>query len=331
MAEQQDYTYDQQANGEGGFEQFEQQQQNAEPMEGQEVDFSAGAGGGGEGKIMDDDDDRKIFVGNLSWETSQKDLKDYFTKFGEVENCVLKQDLETKRSRGFGFVVFKDPSTVDKVLDEKTHNLGGRNIDPKKANPRKKEEVIKKIFVGKVDPSLTEAEIKEYFETFGEVKKIDLPYDKTKEQRRAFCFVEFKEEDAVKKITDQAVHKIKDQEVDVKKATQNNQSKRGRGGWYGYGGGRGGWQGYNQGYGYGGYGYGGYGQGGYGYGYDYYGGGPNYGNWGGYDQYYNNYGGYGGDGYDYYGYDQEGCSEGMFLLLLFTGDICRKKSLDQKA
>lgn len=48
-----------------------------------------------------------------------------------------------------------------------------------------------------------------------QVKKIDLPYDKTKEQRRAFCFVEFKEEDAVKKITDQAVHKIKDQEVRI--------------------------------------------------------------------------------------------------------------------
>lgn len=46
-----------------------------------------------------------------------------------------------------------------------------------------------------------------------QVKKIDLPYDKTKEQRRAFCFVEFKEEDAVKKITEQSVHKIKDQEV----------------------------------------------------------------------------------------------------------------------
>lgn len=59
-------------------------------------------------------------------------------------------------------------------MEEKTHNLGGRNIDPKKANPRKKEEVIKKIFVGKVDPSLTEAEIKEYFETFGEVCKFVL-------------------------------------------------------------------------------------------------------------------------------------------------------------
>ncbi|XP_056019600.1 heterogeneous nuclear ribonucleoprotein D-like-B isoform X2 [Ostrea edulis] len=311
MAEQTDYTYDQQANGEGGFEQFEQQQQNAEPMEGQETDYNASAGGGGEGMKVDDDDERKIFVGNLSWETSQKDLKDYFCKFGEVENCVLKQDLETRRSRGFGFVVFKDVGTVDKVLEEKTHSLGGRNIDPKRANPRKKEEAIKKIFVGKVDPSLTEAEIKEYFETFGEVKKIDLPYDKAKEQRRAFCFVEFKEEDAVKKITDQSLHKIKDQEVDVKKALPNSQNKRGRGGWgYGYGGGRGGWQGYNQGgYGYGGYGQGGYGYGGYGYGgYDYYGGGPNYGNWGGYDQNYYNYGNYGGDGQQQsnYGKTQKG-------------------------
>ncbi|XP_060063384.1 heterogeneous nuclear ribonucleoprotein D-like isoform X2 [Ylistrum balloti] len=307
-----EYSYE--ANGEGfeqaqGFENFSGDVEAAEPMD--ESEKAAGdTVEGGE----DDEDDRKLFVGNLSWETQQKDLKDYFQTFGEVTSCTLKTDPESRRSRGFGFVVFKDPASVEKVLQIKEHKLQGRVIDPKRANPRR--EVIKKIFCGKVDPGVPEADIREYFEKYGKIEKLDLPFDKVKDQRRAFCFIEFEKEETVKKIIDSCPHKLNDQEIDVKKATPTNQNKRGRGGFAawggGWGGGRGGgarggrgggWggQGYNNNYynnynqGYGSYGgYGGYG----GYDNSYY---QGYGSgWGGYDQgYYGSYSDYnGGWGYD---------------------------------
>ncbi|KAL6470215.1 hypothetical protein MHYP_G00213340 [Metynnis hypsauchen] len=244
-----------------------------------------------------EEDAGKMFVGGLSWDTSKKDLKDYFSKFGEVTDCTIKMDANTGRSRGFGFILFKEAASVEKVLQQKEHRLDGRHIDPKKAMAMKKDPV-KKIFVGGLNPETTEEKIREYFGAFGEIEAIELPTDPKTNKRRGFVFITYKEESPVKKIMEKKYHNVGGSNCEIKiaqpKEVYQQQQYGGRGGYGGRGRGRGGQnQNWNQGYnnywnqGYGGQGYG-------------YGGQQSYGNYGGYGNYdySSGYYGYGG-GYDY--------------------------------
>lgn len=54
-------------------------------------------------------------------------LKEYFSKFGEVQECTVMRDGASGRSRGFGFLTFKDPRTVNVVM-VKEHYLDGKIV-----------------------------------------------------------------------------------------------------------------------------------------------------------------------------------------------------------
>ncbi|KAJ2704638.1 hypothetical protein H4R19_005211 [Coemansia spiralis] len=77
-----------------------------------------------------------MFVGGLSWETDESRLRNYFSKFGVVVECSIMRDQSTGRPRGFGFVTFDSIDGVNAVLQEPTHHLDGKMIDPKHAIPR---------------------------------------------------------------------------------------------------------------------------------------------------------------------------------------------------
>ena len=58
---------------------------------------------------------RKLFLGGLPQESSLDSLRTYFSQFGEVQEVEIMKDPVTKRSRGFGFVTFKDAQSVTGV------------------------------------------------------------------------------------------------------------------------------------------------------------------------------------------------------------------------
>ena len=82
-------------------------------------------------------DPGKMFIGGLSWQTTPESIREYFSTFGELAEVMVMKDPATRRSRGFGFVTFSDPSAVDKVLKYPIHQLDGKIIEPKVAVPRK--------------------------------------------------------------------------------------------------------------------------------------------------------------------------------------------------
>ena len=79
----------------------------------------------------------RLFVGNLSYQTGENDLQDYFAQAGAVTSVNLMLDKATGKSRGFAFVEFATPEEAQKAI-EQFHNkeFQGRSITVNVARPR---------------------------------------------------------------------------------------------------------------------------------------------------------------------------------------------------
>jgi len=181
------------------------------------------------GRNHDGDVEGKMFIGGLSWETTQEKLQDYFSKYGELTDSVVMRDGPSGRSRGFGFVTYKNPDDCDRVIEESPHTLDGRSIDPKLAVSRAEQARghtfrTKKIFVGGLSPSTTEETITKFFSQFGEVTETLLMYDKATNRPRGFAFVSFEKELSVDKLVQKPFHEIDGKTIEVKKAEPKGQA-----------------------------------------------------------------------------------------------------------
>ena len=80
---------------------------------------------------------KKVFVGGLPSDITEELFREFFEKFGSIEDCVVMLDRDTGRPRGFGFITFVDEESTEKVLENYEKNyINGKWIDCKKAVPK---------------------------------------------------------------------------------------------------------------------------------------------------------------------------------------------------
>ncbi|XP_069679914.1 heterogeneous nuclear ribonucleoprotein 27C isoform X5 [Periplaneta americana] len=176
----------------------------------------------------------KLFVGGLSWETTQENLQRYFSRYGEVIDCVVMKNSESGRSRGFGFVTFSDPANVSLVLQNGPHQLDGRTIDPKPCNPRslqkpKRSNSYPKVFLGGLPSNITETDLRTYFTRFGKVMEVVIMYDQEKKKSRGFGFLSFEDDEAVDRCVAEHFINLNGKQVEIKKAEPRDSGKMGDG------------------------------------------------------------------------------------------------------
>ncbi len=79
----------------------------------------------------------KLYIGNLSFNTTEDELKDYFGQAGQVASCSIIMDKFTQRSRGFGFVEMGTPEEAQKAIEEfDGKDFDGRSLRVNIAKPR---------------------------------------------------------------------------------------------------------------------------------------------------------------------------------------------------
>ncbi|OHT04585.1 RNA-binding protein [Tritrichomonas foetus] len=159
---------------------------------------------------------KTIFVSNISYSHTAKELGDYFTKFGAISDArILSERFRGKLlSRGIGFVEFKDDAGFTAAVNEKNHQLGTRNLRVSPARP-KVERKRDAAFLAGIPAGTTVDDIKEAFKEYhacdARIVRENSP------NRRGFAFVQFPtSEDQSNAVKNNRTIKLKGEESHVR-------------------------------------------------------------------------------------------------------------------
>ncbi|KIM37945.1 hypothetical protein M413DRAFT_448206 [Hebeloma cylindrosporum] len=171
-------------------------------------------------------DHGKLFIGGLSWDTTDEGLRDYFAQFGQVDACTIMRD-PAGTSRGFAFMTFEDASAVNLVVSRE-HQLDGKMIDPKRAIPREEHLRNTRYFVGGLSPVTTPDSMRQFFGEYGKVVDATVMLDRESGRSKGFGFVTFEDANNAGQLVGNVGLILDDKQIEVKAAQPRSQRVQGR-------------------------------------------------------------------------------------------------------
>ncbi|KAI6147918.1 hnRNP A1-gamma isoform [Pisolithus tinctorius] len=171
-------------------------------------------------------DEGKMFIGGLSWDTTDEGLKKYFSQFGKVDACTIMRDPDG-RSRGFAFLTFEEPESVNAVL-AREHTLDGKTIDPKRAIPREEHLRNTRYFVGGLSHATTADSMRDFFSAYGKVVDATVMVDRETGRSKGFGFVTFEDSSNQERFVGKLGLVLDDKEIEVKMAQPRSQRDQAR-------------------------------------------------------------------------------------------------------
>lgn len=164
----------------------------------------------------------KIFVGGLTVQTTEEDLENYFSTFGQITQVAIIKNKVTGLSKCYAFVHSTDPRTYQRIIGSK-HTLNGRIIDckdgfNKEENPALLHQLNKrKLFVGGLSVATDDQQLTKYFSDFGEVFKGYVIIDPKTKRSKRFGFVIMQDEASVEKVLLQTSHVVNGTTINCKR------------------------------------------------------------------------------------------------------------------
>ena len=175
---------------------------------------------------------RKLFVRGLGFDTTNDTLREAFVVHGEVVEGIVIINKLTGKSRGFGFVTFRDLHGALSALTQPTRVIDGRfttcqlaAAGSQQLAAQPEDVASRKIYVGNVPASSTFENLKSLFSQFGEIEDGPIGFDKVTQKSRGYGLILYKSEESAKRALESTGLKIDGQDLFCKLATDSGKAR----------------------------------------------------------------------------------------------------------